>query len=370
MADSLTRVLLKTIARGFYQEHTGWLSALFLVVFINFFWTRVPNQAHVTHEQLLQHGFGLVLLVVTEPLGVALLLGIGLGYSLKSWHYVAGRLRSPALQFLAYSSTALPWPRQLLAWSLVQGVILLPFFTLGLYALVIGVCFRHWLVLLWLPAYLLLLPVAGAGYYTRLLNDTVEKPARAAGLSWGRTWPKPRFSLFLYEISAHQRLTYLLTKLASTVSIVLLLLAFPDSHADERLLGLMALCCAVGHCLLVFHAGAFDVAYAAFLRNLPYGRRQVAGQQVLLYGLLLLPEFAGLWLVGGLSAGGLAASFLLSVTLLLRALLYRLGQRMSPYLRVVCGVFLGLLLANLFGLTGLLAVSSALAAAVLLGAYY
>lgn len=370
MASSLTRVLLKVVARGFYQEHTGWLSALFLLVFINFFWTRVPNQAHVTPQQLLEHGFGLVLLTVSEPLGVALLLGLGLGYSLKSWHYVAGRLRRPDLQFLLYSSTALPWRRQLQAWSLVQGVILLPFSSLCGYALVIGLRFHHWLVPLCLPAYLLLLTVAGAGYYTRLLNATADQPDRAAGLSWGRRWPKPVFSLFLYEISVHQRLTYLLTKLASAGSIALLLLAFPDSRSEERLLGLLALCCAVGHGLLAFQASAFEAAYAPLLRNLPYGRAQVAGQQVLLYGLLLLPEAVGLGLVGGFRSGLLAAGYLLSVTLLLRALLYWTGQHMTPYLRLVCGVFLFLLLANLFNLTGLLALGSAGAAAVLLYSCY
>jgi hypothetical protein len=370
MATSLTRVLLKVVARGFYQEHTGWLSALFLLVFINFFWTRVPNQAHVTHQQLLEHGFGLVLLAVSEPLGVALLLGIGLGYSLKSWHYVAGRLRRPDLQFLLYSSTALPWYRQLQAWSLVQGVILLPLFALCCYAIGIGLRFHHWLVPLCLPGYLLLLTVAGAGYYLHLLNDTVGRPDRAAGLAWGRTWPKPVFSLFLYEISAHQRLTYLLTKLASVGTIALLLLAFPESRTDGRLLGLMALCCAVGHCLLAFQASAFEAAYAPLLRNLPYGRAQVAGQQILLYGVLLLPEFAGLELVGSFSSGLLAASYLLNVTLLLRALLYWTGQHMTTYLRLVCGLFLCLLLANLFGLTSLLALGSAGAAAVLLYAYY
>lgn len=369
MTSALSRVLLKVVARGFYQEHTGWLSALFLLVFINFFWTRVPNQSHVTQQQLLQHGFGLVLMVVSEPLGIAMLLGTGFVYSLKSWHYVAGRLQDADLQFLAYSSTALPRHRQLQVWSLVQGVILLPLISLCLYAMVIGLRFHHWLVLLWLPIYLLLLTGVGAGYYTRLLNNLMEKPGHVAGLTWGRTWPKPLFSLFLYEISARKRVTYFLTKAASAVSIVLLLLAFPDSRADGRLLGLMGLCCAVGHCLLAFHASAFDVAFAPLLRNLPYGRGGVAGQQVLLYGILLLPEFAALWLVGGAS-GLLAASYLLSVTLLLRALLYWTGQHMTTYLRLVCGLFLFLLLANLFGITGLLALGSVAAATVLLYNYY
>lgn len=76
MKRPLTRVLLKVVASGFYQEHTSWLIFLFLVVFINFFWTQVPNQNHVTHEQLLQNGFRLVIMSVSEPIGVAALLGI------------------------------------------------------------------------------------------------------------------------------------------------------------------------------------------------------------------------------------------------------------------------------------------------------
>jgi hypothetical protein len=58
----------------------------------------------------------------------------------------------------------------------------------------------------------------------------------------------------------------------------------------------------------------------------------------------------------------LAASFLLSVTLLLRAFLYRLGQHMNLYLRLVGGLFLFLLLANLFGPKSLLAVGSVVVA--------
>jgi ABC-2 type transport system ATP-binding protein len=115
MTHPLTRVLLRVVARGFYQQHTGGLITLFLLVFINFFWTRVPNQSHLTAEQITQNGFRLVILSVSEPLGITLLLGSCFGYSLKSWHYVAGRLQRPDVQFLAYSSNALPWSRQVLS---------------------------------------------------------------------------------------------------------------------------------------------------------------------------------------------------------------------------------------------------------------
>lgn len=369
MKQPLTRVLLRVVARGFYQEHSGWLIALFLVVFINFFYTRVPDPPHLTEKQLLENGFRLVISSVSDPLGVAALLSVGLLYSLKSWHYVAGRLQRPDVQFLTYSSNALPWRQQVRSWSVVQGVILLPIVVLCLYAMVVGFVFHHWLVPVLLPAYLLLLTAAGAGYYTRLLNDTVVKPDRIAKLTWARSWPKPLFSLFLYEVIAKKRATYALTKLASAASIALLLLAFPASRTDGRLAGMAGLCCAIGHAVLVFQAGEFELFYLPFVRNLPYGRGQLYGQQALLYGVLLLPELAWLLLAGRFSITFPAACLLLSVTLLLRSLLYWTGQRMTAYLRLVVGLFLCLLLANLFGLTGLLALGSALAAGLLLYTY-
>jgi len=365
MKNPLTRVLLRVVARGFYQEHTGWLSTLFLGLFINFFWTRVPDPTHITPEQRLQHGLGLVLLAVSEPLGVAALLALGLGYGLKSGHYVAGRLRGADARFLVYSSTALPWARQVAAWAVVQGVILLPLAALYLYAVVVGLLFQHWLVPLLLPGYLLLLAVGAAAYYVHLLNDTTVRPDRVVSLGWARRWPKPMFSWFLYEVIARRRLAYLLTKLASAATIALLLLAFPEARADGRLAGLVALGCAFGHGVLAFQAHEFELFYLPFARSLPYGPGRVFGHQVLLFGALLLPELLWLLVASPWRAGLPAAGLLLSVALLLRALRYRTGPRMTPYLRLAVGLFLFLLLANLFGLTGWLALGCALAAGVL-----
>lgn len=370
MKRPLTRVLLKVVATGFYQEHTGWLIALFMVLFINFFYTRVPSQNHLTPEQITENGLRLVIASVSEPVGVVGLLGLCVLYSLRSWYYVAGRLKNADVQFLAYSSNALPWPRQVGAWAVVQGVILLPLVALCLYAMVVGLMFHHWLVPLLLPPYLLLLTLAGAWYYTRLLNDTAAKPDTIASLTWARHWPKPLFSLFLYEVLAKKRLTYLLTKAASAGSIALLLLAFADSRTDVRLAGMMGLCCAVGHVILVFQASEFELRYLPFARNLPYGRLQGYSQQALLYGMLLLPELVWLLTAGRFSTGFIAACLLLSVTLLLRMLLYWTGQRMTSYLRLVSGLFLCLLLANLFGITAFLALGSALGAGVLLSRYW
>ncbi|WP_375436339.1 hypothetical protein [uncultured Hymenobacter sp.] len=112
MKRPLTRALIKIVATGFYRQHTGFLLSLFVLVFINFFYTNVLNQTHLTREQLLQTALKLVISSVSEPLGVVLLFGLFLLYSWKSWQYVAGRLQGVDVQFLYYSSTALRWTRQ------------------------------------------------------------------------------------------------------------------------------------------------------------------------------------------------------------------------------------------------------------------
>ena len=112
MKRPLTRVLIKVVANGFYQEHTGLLLSLFIVIFINFFYTSVLNQTHLTEEQIIQNALKLVITTVSEPLGVVFLFSLCFLYSVKSWQYVAGRLKRVDVQFLFYSSNALSWARQ------------------------------------------------------------------------------------------------------------------------------------------------------------------------------------------------------------------------------------------------------------------
>lgn len=87
---------------------------------------------------------------------MAVLASICLLHSLKSWHYVAGRLQSPDVQFLF----TVPWWRQVRAWAAGAGVILLPLVALCAYAMVVGFVFNYWLVPVLLPPFLLLLAQA------------------------------------------------------------------------------------------------------------------------------------------------------------------------------------------------------------------
>jgi len=365
MKRPLTRALVKILATGFYRQHTGFLLTLLVLFFSSFFYTKVLNQTHLTPAQQQQTALKLVLSSVSEPLGVFLLVGLFWLYTLKSRHYVAARLQAADVQFLRYSSTALSWGRQVQSWSVVQLVIAIPLLIVGGYALLIGMAYGYWLVPLLIPVYLLALTYWNAAYYTHLLQAHPLAPAVTANpLAWLRGWPKPLFSLFGYELLAYQRVPYAVTKGSALASMVLLFYVFPDAQADQRLLGLIGLTGALAQVVLLYQAHAFERSYLRFARNFPYAGWQQYGQEVALYSVLLLPEIVWLLIVSPFREGLLAVGLLLSVTLFFRSLLYRLDQRMTPYLRLVFALFMGFLFLDLFGLTHLLIMGNAVAAGV------
>lgn len=367
MSRPLTRVLINVIAADFYRQHTGLLLSLFILLVSNFFYTSVLNQTHLTQPQIIQHALKLVLTSVSEPLGVVILVGICWLYCHKCWQYVTGRLHRPDVYFLRYTATALPRRRQHQSWAWVQLIMMLPLWSIGLFASVIGFRFGHWLVPTLLPLYLSGLVGYSGWRYSRLLDAPTQQPSPGK-LDRFRGWPKPFFSLFLYELVLNRRLSYGLAKLASFASIGLAYSILANDLTGLRLVGLLSVCSAVSHAMLLYQSSEFERFYLRFGRNLPYSRWQVFGQQGAQLGVLLLPELLGLVGVGGLSDGLWAGSLLLGLSLLFRSLLYRLGSQSVVYLRWVFGLFIGCLVGLLFDLTVWLALGSIVIAGAL--SYY
>jgi len=362
MKRPLTRVLIKIVAKGFYQTHTGLLLSLFILIFINFFYTPVLNQTHLTPDQLIRNALKLVLTSVSEPVGVLTFFGLLGMYSLKSGQYVARRLTAPDVQFLFYSTNALPRTRQVGAWSIVQLVIALPIISLGLFAMLIGVAFGYWVIPLLIPVYLLALILGNAFYYTQLITSTVSVSAGVSRRAWLSRWPKPLAILFFYELLDKKRISFLITKGLSFSSIGLLLSLFTEAHTDRRLFGLIGLCVALVHSLLIYQSSEFEQTYLRFARNFPLNQWQLYGQLSVLYSLLVLPEMIWLLLAGGFIQGLLGVLLIQGQLLLFRSLLYRLGQRPDGYRRWTFGLFTIGLFGVVFGLTEVLLIVSVVAA--------
>lgn len=366
MKRPLTRVLTKLVANGFYQAHTGLLLSLFVAIFVNFFYTTVLNQTHLTQEGIIQNALKLVLTSVSEPLGAMILFSLCFIYSMRSWQYVAGRLKEVDVQFLFYSSNALSWAQQFQSWIIIQFVISIPIIIIGLFSTIVGFAFGYWIIPLLIPLYLLALILFGASYYTRQINETSIESIKSVKYISLKNWPKPIFSLFLFEVATKKRIAFGITKLASAVSIAIIFSIFSESHTDIRLYGILSLFIALAHVILIYQSNEFELFYLRFARNFPHSHWQLYSQQALMYSLLLLPEIVWLVFVGRFVDGLISALLMISTALLFRNLLYWIGQRMDFYLRSVFGLLIFFLLTILFGFTELLAVSNLVDAWLLL----
>src|ERR1700712_1117296 len=95
MNSPLTTILLKIVARGFYQAHAGILAVGFFVLF-----------GMVEPGQIVNYHKTLMLTLVSSPLMMCVVFLCWLVYSIKTWHYVVGQIGAVNQAFLFYSSNA------------------------------------------------------------------------------------------------------------------------------------------------------------------------------------------------------------------------------------------------------------------------
>src|ERR1700748_1163931 len=113
--SSLTNILMKIFATGFYRAHAGILAVGFFVMF-----------GMVEPGQLLHYHKTLILAFVSSPVMMLVVFAGWLIYAIKSWHYVLGQIGAVNQQFLFYSSNAYSRRQQLCGWFITQLIILLP----------------------------------------------------------------------------------------------------------------------------------------------------------------------------------------------------------------------------------------------------
>lgn len=350
MPRSLIKVLLKIFVFGFYRMHAGLLLTLFISLFIHFFFTSVLNQTHLTQEGIILNNLKLVLTSVSNPAAMGLLFLIWLIYTVKSAKYVMAQLSMPQNQFLFYSSNSLSIRRQLVSWLVIQFLISLPIIALGMFATAIGFIFHYYVIPAIIPFYLGLLIFASAYYYTGSSNQLIQNNDETYSLGFVKNWPKPLFSLFLYQILSANSLTYLITKLGSGVILTGFYVLFYKANSDLRSAGMAILAVILSHAVLIFQSHEFETNFLRFARNFPDSRQRVFSNITMLHLILILPEI--IWIFATNNLLGTVEITLLGISfaLLLRTILYRLGLKMAAYLQYAFGLFIVSSLFLLFGL--------------------
>jgi hypothetical protein len=329
MSSPLTNVLNKIFVHGFYRAHAGMFLFIFLILF-----GAVPG------DMLLNYHKALMLAFLTSPLLLAVVFGIWLLYIVKSWHYIARQLAAPHHQFLFYSVSAYSKRSQFLSWLVIQFNILLPIVIYGGLAIGVGLTHQCYLASAGIVIYLLGLSIASALFCIRLTQALPEGKQLSLFLRFGKSMPKPYFSLFIWHIFNQKKVAYTIIKVISWVVITGVFALFADVKHDARVAGIAVLAIVIAHVAIVFEERVFEETFLRFGRNLPYSRASLFGGFVLVYFAMLLPEIIWLFTRFDPIFAIELTLFALSAIMLFHSLLYRIGLSMDIYMQWVLGLFM------------------------------
>lgn len=338
MTGPVTQLLIKTLSRGFFRVHSGMLLFLFVAVFSYCFF--ILTAGTITPDKALVFNIIFMLSFASAPVMMILVFIVWLIYTIKSWQYIAAQLRMDQYRFLYYSSTALSKKKQFKSWFFVQLFISVPLIVYGLFSVIAGAIYGYYLIPVLIVIYLFFLNGISAVFYLQLMNRIMRNEESTLLTKLTNTWEKPFPVLFLYDLVYRKKIAFLITKILCWAILSGVFLLFADLKSDLRIAGMAILGVAIAHTFLVYQGQRFELQYLSFSKNFPYSRNQLYIQLVLLYFLLLLPE--GIWLFIHFRAAKALGLFLLmmSITLLFRSLLYRLGLHMNSYLPWIFGLFI------------------------------
>lgn len=270
---------------------------------------------------------------------MALVFALWFVYCVKAMHYVAGQIFAVNQQFLFYSSNSFSRKKQFLSWCCTQFIILLPIISYGVIAVFVAIAYDYYLSAIGILLCLFLLTVSGGLFYMRMVNRLMDGGNQSILLKIRVKWPKPFFSLFIYNLFDKMKVTYIITKVLSWLIVTGVFLLFADVRSDVRVAGIAMLAIIIAHALIIYQHRVFEEKYMIFSRNLPYSNISRFVNYIKTYFALLIPET--IWLFSRFNPL-IAFELLLaglSIAILLHCLLYRISIDMDKYLQWIMFVF-------------------------------
>ncbi len=332
MFSPITTTLIKIFVKGFYKVHSGLLLFLFNAFIINFFFTEILNQTHISPENRFEFNLKLVLTFVSSPIMMGLVFMGWILFTIKSWSYVSAQFALPSNRFLFYSITASAKSRQFMSWFTVQFIISLPIVCYGVFSLAIGIYLGYYFSSLVILVFVVGLCLVSATYYVLLLNTPENTGNITVFLEFITSIKKPFFALFIFQLLYQEKTMLLITKaiaLGILCSGAILLRSDPDSIIIG---GLIMLGVLTSHAVLIYHSFLFELTKLPFLGNMPYSKTKVLIDQMALWLVLFLPEC--FWLIFNFQLTSILALLVLCVSsaLFFKYLLHYLQGAMRRYI--------------------------------------
>ncbi len=332
----MLKLLIKTLGNSFYQQHIG----LFLVVFYLLF-------GAVEGSQLVSYHLAILMAICSSPLILSLLFGVWILYAIKSYLFIAKKLKSEDYQF-AKNITSLTKKEQLSLWFKIYAYLLLPILIYACLIIVIALKHGFYFTLTATTIGLCLLLFVLSFQTFRFTNYTFKQSK-----GW-IIWPnlkvhQPFWAWPIFYLFQEQKLMLLVVKIVSITFFKAILLLFADVGNDLRVYLTAMLAVVLSHAILIFNLIKFDATYLSFSSTLPISSLKKLSYWMAILFLLLIPEFGLLtWFTKFdiiFLANGLL--FCIGTMLFLFVLVYLLKTNMENYMKCLLFFFFASMMAIL-----------------------
>jgi hypothetical protein len=346
---AVAHVLIRVFAYRFYKVNAGLFLFLFVTVVTYLFFMNVLNETHLEPADRIRYNLIFALSFMSSPYICGVVFVAWAFYTVRSWSFIMTQAQLPQQHFLRYSVTASARMQQFIDWCLVQGVLSIPMFVYGLFCGIVGLVYDYYLIPALLVVYVVLMILLSAALYVWYTNRLESDAGRWWMTTLTRRWPKPLFSLYVYELFYRQKLTLLVTKICSWLILTGGIVLFGSLTADARMGGTVMLLTALAHLVVLYQWQQFETMCLSFWPNWPWQRWRRYGHALLAYLFLVLPEM--LWM---LTQGDFFVAMGLMVLHVAAAMLLRVCLYVIPLsmIRVVTAAFYGfvaLFVVILFG---------------------
>lgn len=324
----MLKLLIKILAKEFYQQHAGF----FLVGFYILFGIVEPSQLPGYQKALLFAG-------ISSPAGMAMVFASWFLYSVKVYFFIRQKLALGQYSFISEIGK-LRRNAQLKLWMTLYCIILLPviIYVFALIGLSVYYQFFNSLICILFIFSTLVFSLSFLSYQTVTYGFLKkESPQFNLGINIRR----PFFSWPLYYLINEQPLMLLICKVLSLVFFKSMLWMFSDVGNNARVLLVALLASVLCHSVLVFTLLKFEIVYLNFTKSLPVSINKRVYRWLLVFAIILIPEWMFLIISSGYNLHSIANGFLFGLAGLffLLVILYIVKLNMDTYLKCLLFFF-------------------------------
>lgn len=346
----MLKLLINSLAREFYQQHAGF----FLVGFYILFGVVEPSQ-------LIGYQKALLLAGISSPSGMAIVFVSWFLYGIKVYFFIKQRLVLARYNFVKEIG-GLQKDVQLKLWLKLYFALLLPIIIYVPLLVYLGANHNFFISVISILI----------AFFTLIFSLVMltYKFVTFSFLDQEILWPKlrikikrPFFSWPIFYLFKEQPLMLLMCKVLSLVFFKSMLWMFADVGNDIRTLLIALLTSILCHAVLVYTLLKFETDYLTFSKGLPISIYRRLWNWLLVFGIILIPEWIFLITASHYDLYSIANGLLFGISGLffLLTVLYIVKLNMDNYLRWLLFFFfvaMWSVLANYYLLFSLISLAS------------